>query len=189
MSSGVRECASPIRLLELRDWDGNFRTGVAGGRDPAGWHQALSQEIAAHPDAWNTRRCLPPRCAARRASRGSAPGTRAAPLRRALEAADRDRLTAAAGAILSDIRRLKAESSAAPDGETAAVYRRCARCPIPAHLFAVDGLGPCWLAGGSRRADRAAPATWQGSPDDSIAWRAPPLAGVAGVWRWRRWPV
>jgi hypothetical protein len=170
-----------IRLLELRD--GTARPVLPEGRDPAGWHQALSQEIAAH---------LTPEHAALLATpvRGEAsvawfaPGTA---LRRygELEAADRDRLTAAAGAILSDIRRL-AESGAAP--MVTAAWPALRTVPDLAHLFAVDGRPV--LAGWGFAAPAGGAGPMAGF-DDSIAWRAPPrlawpvyggmLAALAGL--------
>jgi hypothetical protein len=170
-----------IRLLELRD--GTARPVLPEGRDPAGWHQAVSQEIAAH---------LTPEHAALLATpvRGEAsvvwfaPGTA---LRRygELEAVDRDRLTAAAGAILSDIRRL-AESGTAP-GVTAA-WPALRTVPDLAHLFAVDGRPMLAGWGFAALAGGAGP---MAGFDDSIAWRAPPrlawpvyggmLAALAGL--------
>ena len=170
-----------IRLLELRD--GTARPVLPEGRDPAGWHQAVSQEIAAH---------LTPEHAALLATpvRGEAsvvwfaPGTA---LRRygELEAVDRDRLTAAAGAILSDIRRL-AESGTAP--LVTAAWPALRTVPDLAHLFAVDGRPMLAGWGFAALAGGAGP---MAGFDDGIAWRAPPrlawpvyggmLAALAGL--------
>jgi hypothetical protein len=121
-----------IRLLEQRA--GTTRIVLPAGRDLVGWHQALTTEIAAH---------LTPAHAALLATpvpdgAGTAwfaPGTA---LRRYgdLDAADRNRLTAAVTAILSDIRRL-AESGAAP--AVAAAWPALRTIPDLTHLFAVDG--------------------------------------------------
>jgi hypothetical protein len=153
-----------IRLLEQRD--GAARMVLPAGQDPAGWHQVLTAEIAAH---------LTPAHAALLATpeRGETSTTWHAPgsaMRRFgdLDAADRDRLTHAIAAILSDIRRL-AESGAAQ--AVAAAWPALRTVPDMAHVFAVDG-GPVLAGWGF-----AAPAGGLGplaALDDGVPWRAAP---------------
>ena len=153
-----------IRLLEQRD--GAARMVLPAGQDPAGWHQVLTAEIAAH---------LTPAHAALLATpeRGETSTTWHAPgsaMRRFgdLDAADRDRLTHAIAVILSDIRRL-AESGAAP--AVAAAWPALRTVPDMAHVFAVDG-GPVLAGWGF-----AAPAGGLGplaALDDGVPWRAAP---------------
>jgi hypothetical protein len=168
--SGQASNAGMIRLLDQRD--GAAVSVLPAARDPAAWHQALAAEIAAH---------LTPAHAALLAvpNRGetgigwSAPGTA---MRRyaELEAADRNRLTSAVAAILSDIRRL-AESGAAP--AVAAAWPAIRTIPDLTHLFAVDGRPVLAGWGFSARAGGAGPLA---AMDDGIAWRAQPRVA---------WPV
>jgi hypothetical protein len=153
-----------IRLLAQRD--GSVRAVLPPGRDAAGWHQALAAEVAQH---------LTPAHAAILAApvRGDgttvwyAPGTA---MRRFadLDAEDRGKLTAAAGSILSDIRRL-AESGTAP--AVAAAWPALRTIPDLTHLFAVDGR-PVLAGWGS-----GAPVGGDGPLvgfDDGVPWRRPP---------------
>jgi len=170
-----------IRLLDLRD--GSARPVLPAGRDVVGWHQALAAEIGAHLTPWHAAALATP-------VRGEtgitwfAPGTA---LRRfgELDNADRNRLTAAAGVILSDIRRL-AERGIAP--AVTAAWPALRTVPDLNHLYAVDGRPVLAGWGFGAAGGGAGPLA---ELDDGIAWRAPPrrpwrvyagaLAALAGL--------
>jgi len=159
-----------IKLAASRD--GALRPALPQDRDAATWHRVLTAEIAAHltpahaallaepvPDEGGTT-WLAPGSAMRRFAD--------------LSLEDRNRLTAAATAILSDIRRL-AESGAAP--AVAAAWPALRGIPDLTHLFAVDGR-PVLAAWGFAAPDgQAGPlAAW----DDGVPWTHRPAVS---------WPV
>lgn len=170
-----------IRLLELPD--GAARPALPADRDVVTWHQALADAIATHLTPAHAALLATP-TRGEQSTAWYAPGTA---LRRfgEFDAGDRDRLTAAARVILSDIRRL-AESEAAP--AVTAAWPALRTIPDLNHLFAVDGR-PVLAAWGF-----AAPVGGVGplaALDDGVPWRRPPyypwpvyggaLAALAGL--------
>jgi hypothetical protein len=170
-----------IRLLELRD--GRARIVLPAGRDVAAWHAALTSEIAAH---------LTPEHAFLLASPVNDAGNlswfaEGTAMRRfgELDRDDRDRLTSATTAILSDIRRLAESGKAAA---VAAAWPALRTIPDLTHLFAVDGRPVLAGWGFSSPAGGSGPLA---AFDDGIAWPAPPklpwqvyggtLAGLAAL--------
>jgi hypothetical protein len=162
--------AEMIRLLAQRD--GSARAVLPPGRDASAWHQTLAAELAQHLTAAHAAILAAP-VRSDDTTVWYAPGTA---MRRFadLDAEDRGKLTAAAGSILSDIRRL-AESGAAP--AVTAAWPALRTIPDLAHLFAVDGR-PVLAGWGS-----GAPVGGDGplvSFDDGVPWRRPPAVS---------WPV
>ncbi len=154
-----------IRLIEAAP--GALRSRLPPDRDPLAWHTALTAEITQHLSAAHAQLLARPE----RTDGGMAwlaDGTarsRYADLgwegRRALDAA--------AGAILSDIRRL-AESGAAPLVREA--WPSLRELPDMGHLFAVDSrpVLAAWGHAGDGASGRLA------RLDDGVPWRAAPRA-------------
>ncbi len=160
-----------IRLIEAAS--GTLRPLLPPGRDAPLWHAALTAEIARH---------LSPAHAALLARPEPTAGGMAwladgaARSRYAdLPAAGRRALDVAAGAILSDIRRL-AESGKAPVVREA--WPALMEIPDMGHLFAVDGrpvLAAWGHAGaGASGCGAALPAGRLARLDDGVPWRAAP---------------
>ena len=137
-------------------------SGTPGG---AALHAAAMAEIAAHLGPAHAALFARPADAAGRTT-WTAPGEEVRPFAD-LPGTDRRALLAAAGSIVSDIRRL-VESGRAP--ATAAAWPAMRGVPGPEALFAVDGrpvLAP-W--------GRPGTPDLLGPHDDGVAWRAPPRA-------------
>jgi len=168
-----------IRLVE--DASGTLRSLLPPGRlrssapsglrssapneDAASWHAALAAEIAHHLSPAHAAMLARPEPTAGGMA-WLAEGT--ARSRYAdLPAAGRRALDAAAGAILSDIRRL-AESGAAPIVREA--WPALVEIPDMGHLFAVDGrpVLAAWGHAGAGASGRLA------QLDDGVPWRAAP---------------
>lgn len=156
-----------IRLLESAP--GGLRSLLPPGRDLAAWHAALVGEVARHLSPAHAQILARPE----RAGDGMAWVADGAVRSRYadLPAEGRRALDLAAGAILSDIRRL-AESGAAPAVREA--WPALREIPDMGHLFAVDGrpvLAAWGHAGGGAGA---------GGPgrlarlDDGVPWRPAP---------------
>ena len=152
-----------IRLLALRS--GETRIGLPAVRTLADWHQALATEIAAHLTPEHAALFAVP-VADPTVTTWFAPGSA---LRRFAELApeDRNRLNAATGTILSDIRRL-AEGGAAP--AVAAAWPALRSVPNLTCLFAVDGRPVLAAWGFATSAVGGGPLA---ALDDGRAWRAP----------------
>ena len=152
-----------IRLIEAAP--GALRSRLPAGRDPALWHAALTGEIAQHLSAAHAQILARPE----RIDGGMAWLADGAARSRSadLDWDGRRALDAAAGAILSDIRRL-AESGAAPAVREA--WPALREIPDMGHLFAVDGrpVLAAWGHSGDGAAGRLA------RFDDGVPWRAAP---------------
>ncbi|MGH7117826.1 MAG: hypothetical protein ACREFP_02335 [Acetobacteraceae bacterium] len=153
-------------LLTTRPAD--LRDLLPSGRDRPGWHAALSHEIVAR---------LSPAHAAILArpepdpegTAWHADGAHAVPLG-ALALPERRALLAAAGSILSDIRRL-AESGRSP--LVASCWPALREIPDFGYLFAVDGR-PVLAAWGYAPADAAVTPGLLAPYDDGLGWVMPP---------------
>ena len=147
-------------LVETRD--GALRPAMPPGRDLAQWHQVLAAELAQHLSPAHAALLARPE----RAHDGWAWVADGREMKRFadLSADDRSLLMAAAGAILSDIRRL-AERGGAPAVRTA--WPALREVPDPAYVFAVDGrpVLAAWGHAGSGLLARH---------DDGRAWNKPP---------------
>ena len=157
-----------IRLAEAAP--GDLRSLLPPGRDLLAWHAALAEEIARHLSPAHAMLLARPE----RADGGTAWVSEGLARSRYadLPAEGRRALDAAAGAILSDVRRL-AESGAAPAVRDA--WPALREIPDMGHLFAVDGrpVLAAWghagaggaIVGASGRLARL---------DDGVPWRAVP---------------
>ena len=135
-------------------------------RNLAGWHQALVRDIAIHLSPEHAAALATP-VAGDTGPAWFAPGNA---MRRfdELDAADRKRLTTAAGSILSDIRRL-AESGKSP--VVTASWPALRTVPDLTHLFAVDGRPVLAGWGFTGATGGTGPLA---AFDDGVAWRRPP---------------
>lgn len=154
-----------IRLAEEAA-PGDLRSLLPPGRDLPAWHAALSEEIARHLSPAHALLLARPE----RGNGGTAWVAEGLARSRYadLPAEGRRALDAAAGAVLSDIRRL-AESGAAPAVREA--WPALRDIPDMGHLFAVDGrpvLAAWGHAGGAGASGRLA------RLDDGVPWRAVP---------------
>lgn len=161
-----------ISLIEAAP--GALRLLLPPGRDPVMWHTALTGEITRHLSPAHAQiLARPERIDGGMAwlADGSARSRYAD-----LDWESRRALDAAAGAILSDIRRL-AESGAAPAVRQA--WPALREIPDMGHLFAVDGrpVLAAWGHSGDGAAGRLA------RFDDGVPWRAapPPAWGRYGA--------
>ena len=157
-----------IRLAEAAA--GTLRSALPPGRDAAAWHAALSAEVAQHLSPAHAALLARPEPAGGGMAwvADGASATRYADL----SAADRRALDAAAGAILSDVRRL-AESGVAPAVREA--WPALRRVPDAGHLHAVDGR-PVLSAWGHHDPGEAGGVGWGrlARLDDGAPWRASP---------------
>ncbi len=152
-----------IRLVEAAS--GTLRSLLPPGQNTASWHAALAAEIAHHlspAHAGMLARPEPTAGGMAWLAEGAARSRYAD-----LPAAGRRALDVAAGAILSDIRRL-AESGAAPTVREA--WPALIEIPDMGHLFAVDGrpVLAAWGHAGAGASGRLA------RLDDGVPWRAAP---------------
>ncbi len=152
-----------IRLVEAAS--GTLRSLLPPGQNTASWHAALAAEIAHHLSPAHAAMLARPELTAGGMAwlaEGAARSRYAD-----LPAAGRRALDAAAGAILSDIRRL-AESGAAPTVREA--WPALIEIPDMGHLFAVDGrpVLAAWGHAGAGASGRLA------RLDDGVPWRAAP---------------
>ncbi len=153
-----------IRLLEAAP--GGLRSLLPPGRDLPAWHAVLAEEIARHLSPAHALLLARPE----HAEGGTAWVAEGLARSRYADLAVEGRraLDRAAGAILSDIRRL-AESGAAPAVRKA--WPALREIPDMGHLFAVDGRpvlaawGHAGEGGASGRLARL---------DDGVPWRAAP---------------
>lgn len=161
--------ANPLRLATLNE--GAAQLALPASHDLSAWHQALTAALAARLTPAHAGLLAVP-------VRGEAGITWFAPgiaVRRftELSADDRERLSRAAGTMLSDIRRL-AESGTAPT--VAAAWPALRSVPDLGHLFAVDGRPVLSGWGFAPPAGGSGPLA---SLDDGVAWRPSPR------WPWR----
>jgi len=145
---------------------------LPAGRDRPGWHALLVREIAAHLSAAHAAILARP-VPGPEGLAWHAEGVRAVALP-ALALPERRALLAAAGSILSDIRRL-AESGRAP--LVAACWPALREIPDLGCLFAVDGR-PVLAAWGTAPAQAAVPPGLLAAHDDGLGRMvAPPRRG------------
>ncbi len=152
-----------IRLTEAAP--GRLRSLLPPSRDPAAWHAALAAEIARHLSPAHALLLARPE----RTEGGMAWTADGASRSRYAElpAEARRALDLAAGAILSDIRRL-AESGVAPAMREA--WPALREIPDMGHLFAVDGRPV--LAAWGHAGDGAGVTGRLARLDDGVPWRA-----------------
>ncbi|HUN40521.1 MAG TPA: hypothetical protein VMU81_09540 [Acetobacteraceae bacterium] len=154
--------------LLLHTHPSDVRELLPTGRSRPGWHSALTQALAHHLSPAHAAILARPEQTADGIA-WHADGDRALPLA-ALGLPERRALLAAAGSILSDIRRL-AESGRAPI--VATCWPALREIPDLGGLFALDGR-PVLAGWGMIPADAAIPPGFLAPHDDGLGWALPP---------------